>query len=94
MSIDPVRTHDTRMQAAITELQELIRRRYPEARFCVRPSEEDPTILHLVTIVDVEDTDIVLDAVVDRMMDLQIEDGLPLFVIPVRPLSRTVGATG
>ena len=70
---------ETRLQAAVAELQELIRQRYPDAQFCVRSSEEDPTILHLVATVDTDDTDVVLDAVVDRMMDFQIDEELPLF---------------
>src|SRR3546814_1184299 len=42
----------------------------------------------LVATVDVEDQDAVLDVVVDRMMELQIDEGLPIFVIPVRTAER------
>jgi hypothetical protein len=44
--------------------------------------------------VDVEEPDAVLDVVVDRMMDLQIAEGLPLFVIPVRPAARVLALRG
>jgi hypothetical protein len=74
-----------RTQQAIDELEEMIQARYPAARFRVDHSPDDPRIVHLVAIVDVDDTDAVMDVVVDRMMELQIEDHLPLFVVPVRP---------
>ena len=39
-------------------------------------------------IVDVEDTDEVVDVFIDRMLEMQIDEDLPVYVIPVRPLSR------
>jgi len=81
-------TADTRMQAALQELQAAIHRQYPAAQFRVSQGEDDPTIVQLVTTVDVEDTDPVLDVVIERMLDLQAE-GLPIFVVTERPLART-----
>ena len=78
-----------RMQQAIDELKEMIQARYPAASFRVGHSPDDPQIMHLVAVVDVEDTDAVMDVVVDRMMELQIDDHLPLFVVPVRPHAAT-----
>jgi hypothetical protein len=75
----------SRMQQAIDELKDMIQARYPAARFRVSRSPDDPNIMHLVAVVDVEDTDAVMDVVVERMMELQIDDHLPLFVVPVRP---------
>ena len=40
--------------------------------------------------VDVPDKGEGFDLVVDRMMELQIEEELPLFVIPVRPRERVL----
>jgi hypothetical protein len=74
-----------RMQQAIDELKNMIQARYPAARFRVSQSPDDPRIMHLVVVVDVEDTDAVMDVVVDRMMELQIDDHLP----PVRPYVAT-----
>jgi hypothetical protein len=79
-----------RMQLGVTELENLVRQRYPHANFQVRRSTENPRIVHLVTTVDVEDRDEVMDVVIDRMMELQIQDKLPLFVVPVRPRERTL----
>ena len=67
-----------RAQAALSELQGMITRHYPDATFAVRRGVDDPQELELWTTVDVEDTDLVLDHVIDRVMELQIEEGLPL----------------
>jgi hypothetical protein len=79
-----------RMRQAVTELENRVREQYPNAGFHVRRSTENPRIIHLMTTVDVEDRDEVMDVVIDRMMELQIEEKLPLFVIPVRPRARTL----
>jgi len=90
MTDEQERLMDTRTQAALTELKELIKQRYPDATFYVTRSQDDPEAIHLVTMVDVDDRGPVLDAVMDRMMELQIEDELPIFVIPVRPRTRSL----
>ena len=38
----------------------------------------------------VEDTDVVLDSVIDRVLKLQLEHKLPVHVIPVRPRQRVL----
>jgi hypothetical protein len=76
-----------RMQAAIAELQSLILRRYPEATFDVGYGE-DPEGVYLTATVDVEDRDEVVDVFIDRLVDLHVEDQLPLHVLPVRPAER------
>jgi len=78
------------MQHALEELQGLIQKRYPTATFAVSRGKDDPESIHLVTTVDVEDTDAVLDVVIDRVLQLQIEAGLPVHVIPVRPIERVL----
>jgi len=78
------------MLSALEELKGIIQSHYPEASFQVSHSPEEPEIVHLQAIVDVDDQDDVLDLVVDRMMELQIEEDLPIFVIPVRPLESTL----
>jgi hypothetical protein len=76
------------MQEALDELQQLIQQRYPSAEFEVASAPDDPDIVHLFATVDVDDTEEVLDVVMERMLELQIEDGLPIYVIPVRPPER------
>jgi hypothetical protein len=81
------RCTDPRMQAAVTELQELIQTHYPGTTFTVGEAE-DPDGVYLRAIVDVDDTDEVTEVFIDRMIDLQVEDGLPIYVVPVRTLER------
>ena len=79
---------DPGMQGAARELQGIIRQHYPDAQFRLGRSADDPSIVHLITIVDVDDPDQVLDVVIDRQMELQIEEELPIFVVTERPWER------
>jgi hypothetical protein len=79
---------DGRVEEALQELQARIRQQYPSVLFRVGVGEDDPEIVQLVAIVDVDDTDPVLDVVIDRVLDLQ-EHGLPIFVVTERPNERT-----
>jgi hypothetical protein len=90
MSAQPAEELTPGVREAVDELQAVIRRHYPSASFRVTRGRDDPQAIHLVTTVDVEDLDAVLDVVVDRLMELQIAQGLPIFVIPVRPPGRSV----
>ncbi len=80
----------SRMQGAIEELKGLVRENYPGATFRVTRSPEDHRSIHLLATVDVEDRDEVMDVVVDRVMQLQIQEKLPIHVIPVRPRARVL----
>ena len=75
-----------RMQGSLAELRGLILEHYPDAKFRVSRSPDDPEAVHLRAVVDVDDIDEVVDLVLERMMALQIEENLPVFVIPVRAL--------
>lgn len=85
MSAEPA----SRMDSAIAEMKALILARYPEATF---ESElgKDPDGTWLTVTVDVDDTDEVFDVVVARLLDMQVEEGIPLYVIPVRPIERII----
>jgi hypothetical protein len=78
-----------RLEEAIVELRELIARRYPDATFTVSEGE-DPDGIYLTATVDVEDMGEVVDVFLDRMVDLQVEEGLPIFVVAIRPLERNL----
>lgn len=79
-----------RMQAAIEELKALVLDHYPDATFRVARSPEESRIVHLWTTVDVPDMDEVLDVVIDRVTELQLDEKLPVHVIPVRPRERVL----
>ncbi|MHB8576202.1 MAG: hypothetical protein ACYDCQ_12820 [Dehalococcoidia bacterium] len=79
---------DARTRAAIDELTALVRQHYPTATFAVGPSEDDLAVTHITATVDIDDPDEVVDLVIDRMLELQIEEGLAVHLIPVRTPAR------
>lgn len=89
MTIQHIQEDDPRVQKALTDLQGLIHGRYPEATFEVAPGE-DPEGIYLTATVDLEDIDQVLDTIIDQLLEIQVEQRLPVYVIPVRPLARVL----
>lgn len=79
----------TRISKAIDELQLLIKGRYPTATFEIAKSD-DPNGTYLTTTVDLDDPDEVMDLVIDRLLELQVDEELPVYVLPVRPWARVV----
>jgi hypothetical protein len=49
-----------------------------------------PKGIYLVTTVDIADTDEVIDVVGDRLVELQVDERLSLYVTPLRPIQRVV----
>ena len=90
MSTEHASFTDERTQRAVQELEETIRQHYPAATFELSQAEDDPAGIHLITTVDVDDPDQVGDLVIDRVVELQAEEGIPLHVIPVRSLARVL----
>jgi len=88
MSHEQLHAEDPRISHALNELADLVRCRYPEATFQVTPAEDDPSIVHLLARVDVEDPEEVADLVMDRMIQMQVDEGLPIYVIPLRTPER------
>jgi hypothetical protein len=78
-----------RMQEAIGELQGLIAERFPDATFVIREQYEPPGI-SLVATVDIDDTDEVIDIIGDRLVDLQVYESLPIYVVPLQPIERVM----
>jgi hypothetical protein len=72
-----------RMEAAIAEIQRLISSHYPTTTYTVY-EWDDPEGIFVDAIVDTEDLEAVTDLFRDRLLDWQVEDLLPLFVIPER----------
>ena len=78
-----------RMQEAVEELKRLITERFSDASFVVEEGF-DPEGIYLIPTVDIADTDDVLAVVGDRLVDLQVDEGLPLYVTPLRPIDRVI----
>ncbi len=87
MNAERVNEHDPRVAFALSELQAIIRARYPSALFVVSHGE-DPEGIYLTATVDVEDTDMVVDLVIERLLAIQIEEALPVYIVPIRPPAR------
>jgi hypothetical protein len=81
-----------RIEAALADLKTTIAARYPEARFEVGRAEDEPENVHLTVTVDLDDPDQVLDLVIDRLVELQVEERLPIHVIPIRTPERVVAS--
>lgn len=77
------------MEKVVNELKGTISARFPQASFVVEEGF-DPKGIYLVTTVDIADTDEVIDAVGDRLLELQVDEGLPIYVTPLRPLQRVI----
>jgi hypothetical protein len=76
------------MRQAVDELAQTIRQRYPEATFEISRGVDEPEQIHLWTTIDREDPDEVLELVLDRLLELEVEEGIPLYVIPIRTPER------
>ena len=78
-----------RMEEAVQELKGVITQRFPQAAFVVEEGA-DPKGIYLVTTVDIADTDEVIDLVGDWLVELQVDEGLPVYVTPLRPIERVI----
>jgi uncharacterized protein (DUF433 family) len=78
-----------RAQAALDELQTMIAERYPEATFAVYKGHE-PAGIYLMATVDIDDVDDVFAVVVDRLVEIQVNEGIPVFVDVRQPRERVL----
>src|SRR5579871_8535 len=79
------------VQAAVTELIGLMQQRFPTATFAVRRGTEDPDETFIMATVDLEDPDDLLTPILDRLLNVQLEEGLPVYVVPVHTPERIAG---
>jgi hypothetical protein len=78
-----------RAQAALDELQALIAAHFPEATFTIQKGYE-PAGIYLVATVDIDDIDEVVEVFSDRLVDIQVEDGIPVYVNVSQPRERVM----
>lgn len=88
MSQEHMYAFESASQRAATELQQLIRAHYPSVVFEVGPGGDDPEGTYITAIVDIDDPDEVMDLVIDRLLALQVEEHLPIHVVPIRTPER------
>jgi hypothetical protein len=82
-----MRRNDPQIQQAVGELRTLIHAHYPDA-ICDVFEREDPHGVRLRVTVDLDDTDPVIDVVMDALHDIQVERALPIYVVTEQPLAR------
>src|SRR5437870_13824689 len=78
-----------RMRDAVGSLEGLIRGRYPDVSLRVSRNPEDSRSIDLLATLDVDDRDEVMDLVVERVLELQLKQKLPVHVVPLRTPKRT-----
>ena len=81
-------TQDKKAQQAIAEVQARIQAVYPDAVFRVYQREE-PVGIYIDVYTDAEDSFCIFDLVNDWMVDLSVNEGLSIYVIPL-PKERAV----
>jgi hypothetical protein len=64
----------------------MIKRQWPDAELSVSRGF-DPEGIYLIATVDVEDRGVVMDEIIDRLVDMQVEEGLPVYVLVEPPLT-------
>ena len=77
-----------RAQAALDELRSLIAAKFPEATFEIHKGYE-PAGIYLVATVDIEDMQDVVEVFIERLVDIQVDDGIHVYVNVKRPFERT-----
>lgn len=83
---------EQRVRDAIAELQAMISRRYPTAVFQVARDLDEPANVLLKTILGLDDPDDVFDLVSERLLELQVDERVPVHVIPLRTPKRVLAS--
>ena len=81
---------DARMRRAIDELRTTISDKYPTATYQLSRDPDEPGIVLLKAILDLDDLDDVFDLVGEGLLELQVEEGIPVQVIPLWTAERVL----
>ncbi len=79
---------DPRRQQAVQELTQLVQAHFPLTDVMVVPGDDNPKATHVFATVDIDDPDEVADLVMERMLELQLDEGIPVYLIPIRTPER------
>lgn len=88
MKIDQPFGLEPKTRDAVDELAGMISSQYPSAQFRVSHHPDEAGTVLLDAIVDVDDTEQVLDFAFERMEQLRLDGGVPILVIPLRTPER------
>jgi len=81
-----------RVQHAARELRATILEKHPNARFRLARAADEWRSWNLWTMVDAEDLDEVSDLVTERALNMRVEEGIPIHVVPIRGRDAQAGA--
>lgn len=84
MMVSQLRKITRRERDAVEDFKRRLRDHYPDATFEVKVGGE-PDGVYLMATIDHESTFDVLDHINDRLLEVQVDEGLPVYVIPLRP---------
>src|SRR4051812_41831344 len=87
MNPERIRPSDPRVVAALNDLKHLIAAHYPDASFDVFEGE-DPDGIYLRATVDIDDSSDALIPALDKLHELEVEQGLPIYVVTDQPAAR------
>ncbi|MFN0074554.1 MAG: hypothetical protein ACKVVP_23990, partial [Chloroflexota bacterium] len=80
---------DPRFRYALIKLQETIANLYPNATFQVSDGVDSDGV-YLPPTIDMKDTEEVFNLIGERLLTIQIDEGLPVCVFQVRPWERVI----
>ncbi|MDQ3695277.1 MAG: hypothetical protein M3464_16855 [Chloroflexota bacterium] len=81
--VGQLRRFSRREREAVADFKRLLRDRYPDATFEVKLGGE-PDGVYLMATIDHENTFDVIAHIRDRLLEVQVDEGLPVYVIPLR----------
>lgn len=81
---------DAPMRRALDELRATISEKYPTATFRLSRDPDEPEIVLLKAILDLDDPDEIFELVGERLLDLQDEERIPVHVIPLQTPERVL----
>lgn len=79
---------DPRVAGAVEELQRMVQTHYPTTTFEVACAPDESASILVWATVDVDDPDKVLDLVQERLLEWQVDERLPIHLVPVRTPER------
>lgn len=82
--VSKLRRISRREREAVADLKRLLRHRFPDATFELKLGGE-PDGVYLMATIDHENTFDVIDYISDRLVAVQVDEGLPVYVIPLTP---------
>ena len=83
---------DAKLSRAIEELKGLVCEHFPGTTFAVGSAPDEPESILLWATVDVDDPDEVSDLVLERMLEMQLDEHIPTYLVPIQTPERILAS--